>query len=376
MLAIVLALVMLVFATPALAQAPLPVPALTLGLGTSTATGQTVVMTWSPSPTAGVTGYGIDGGMNSGANNFTATSAASPYTRVMPWPATAGSMWACVWPIVGGVNTRQSQRCSSLAIATGPTVPTTPQVIHVTANEPTTNADGTPLTDLKTMRVLWSITPGGLSGQQDFPASKPTGGGILNGNFTVPTNVGSLTGTVVAINMAGALSVPSSAVTFTLGTVPPTTFTLTTTTSGAGVGSVSPGGTYPSGQLVVLTETPAAGSVFTGWTGACSGTTPSCTVAMTGNLSATATFGITPPTTTTAPTVEARCQRRVKAKAPDTTGGWTGQVMNGTTKLGTAGASPLQRDVTLELGTHSITVVWTKTGVPARTSAVSTVTCP
>jgi uncharacterized repeat protein (TIGR02543 family) len=41
-----------------------------------------------------------------------------------------------------------------------------------------------------------------------------------------------------------------------------------------------------------LTATPAFGSVFVGWGGACSGIlVRTCTVTMTGNTSVTATFG-------------------------------------------------------------------------------------
>jgi len=45
--------------------------------------------------------------------------------------------------------------------------------------------------------------------------------------------------------------------------------------------------------VVTLTATPAFGSVFVGWGGACSGIrVPSCTVTMTGDMSVTATFGL------------------------------------------------------------------------------------
>src|SRR5207302_211185 len=68
----------------------------------------------------------------------------------------------------------------------------------------------------------------------------------------------------------------------------------TVTSSPAGINC---GGTctasYNSGTVVTLTATPAAPlSVFVGWSGACSGIlVNTCTVTMTGNRSATATFG-------------------------------------------------------------------------------------
>ena len=47
---------------------------------------------------------------------------------------------------------------------------------------------------------------------------------------------------------------------------------------------------YATGTKVTLTATPNVGTRFTGWSGACSGTKPTCTVSMTASKSVTATF--------------------------------------------------------------------------------------
>ena len=83
-------------------------------------------------------------------------------------------------------------------------------------------------------------------------------------------------------------------------TVQAPTQTLTVATSGNGSGTVgsSPAGincgatcshTYATGTGVTLTATPESGSVFSGWSGACSGT-GACNVTMSQARSVTATF--------------------------------------------------------------------------------------
>jgi hypothetical protein len=77
-------------------------------------------------------------------------------------------------------------------------------------------------------------------------------------------------------------------------------YTLTVNKNGTGTGRVtsSPSGincgtdcseSYSEGTTVTLTASPDAGSTFTGWIGACSGT-GACQVSMTSNKTATATF--------------------------------------------------------------------------------------
>jgi hypothetical protein len=100
--------------------------------------------------------------------------------------------------------------------------------------------------------------------------------------------------------MSGARSVSA---TFTAATTT-TTYSLTLTKSGTGSGTVvsNPSGvscgtdcshTYTSGTAVTLTATPASGSAFAGWSGACSGT-GACTVTMSGARSVGAAFTANP----------------------------------------------------------------------------------
>ena len=102
---------------------------------------------------------------------------------------------------------------------------------------------------------------------------------------------------VIAAGFASAAATPRQD-----AAVPPTTYTLTITLVGTGSGTVTstPAGisckptcsaSFAAGTSVKLTTAPATGSYFSGWSGACKGTS-ACTVVMNSNLSATATFNI------------------------------------------------------------------------------------
>jgi uncharacterized repeat protein (TIGR02543 family) len=55
---------------------------------------------------------------------------------------------------------------------------------------------------------------------------------------------------------------------------------------------------HPQGTIVTLTAAPSTGYQFSAWSGACTGSTPTCTVTMGGARTVTATFAILPPTWT------------------------------------------------------------------------------
>jgi len=81
--------------------------------------------------------------------------------------------------------------------------------------------------------------------------------------------------------------------------------TLTVTTSGTGAGTITstPAGifcgtscshSYRYGTAVTLTATPAAGSSFAGWSGACTGT-GTCSITTDADETVTAAFNLVPP---------------------------------------------------------------------------------
>ena len=98
-----------------------------------------------------------------------------------------------------------------------------------------------------------------------------------------------------ACSGTGACSVTMDAAKSVTATFTLKQYALTVSTAGNGSGTVSPsGGTYNHGTVVALTATPASGSQFGGWSGACSGT-GACSVTMDAAKSVTATFAALPP---------------------------------------------------------------------------------
>jgi hypothetical protein len=112
---------------------------------------------------------------------------------------------------------------------------------------------------------------------------------------------------------------------------PDTTFTLSAQTLGAGSGTIGGAGLKcsssgisgctspePSGATLTLSETASPGSVFTGWGGACTGTS-TCHVTMTTDKSVTATFASTAPTSQTL-TIDVKGAGTVKTSVGPCTG--------------------------------------------------------
>ncbi|MGD0885998.1 MAG: fibronectin type III domain-containing protein, partial [Thermodesulfovibrionales bacterium] len=170
----------------------------------------------------------------------------------------------------------------------------------LTWTPPTTNANGTALTDLAGYIVYY---------------------GTASGNYSQNINVGDVTtytvsnltaGTtyyfaVTAYDTAGNQSAYSNQVSETT----PQQYTLTTSKLGSGSGTVtsSPSGincgtscaaAYTQSTIVTLTASPATGSTLTGWSGGGCAGTGTCSLTLNANTTVTATFAINTYTVTPA----------------------------------------------------------------------------
>ncbi len=145
----------------------------------------------------------------------------------------------------------------------------------------------------------------GISCGATCNASFPSGTTVTLGAFPA--------GDSVFAGWSGACTgnAPTCAVTTTTAQSVVATFSLpsralTVTRSGVGSGSVTsmpPGiscgaactGVFPLGSVVTLTAVPASGSAFGGWSGACTGSTPSCAITMADAQNVAAVFTLVPP---------------------------------------------------------------------------------
>jgi len=155
---------------------------------------------------------------------------------------------------------------------------------------PTTNEDGTPLTDLAGYKVYY---------------------GTSSGNYSQSIDVGNVT-TYVVNNLTEGLTYYFTATAYDIlaneskysnevsKTIPLSQYTLIVNKGGTGTGTVtsSPGGIscgsdcseiYNIGTSVTLMASPDTSSTFGGWSGACTGT-GTCAVTMDAEKTVTATF--------------------------------------------------------------------------------------
>ena len=251
--------------------------------------------------------------------------AATTDTGTVP-AAVTGLLSGATPAVSGNTGTLRATNYQFIGWSTSSSATTATYAVANPGNLPAVNAD-------VTLYGVWSAaTTYTLTYNANFPAATTDTGtvpaavtGLLSTNVvTVSTNSGSLAvtgytfgGWNTLANGTGTTFAASGAATYTIATANVNlyaiwtinTFPLTVTQVGSGRVTSSPTGisltapgttnaTYNYNVLVTLTEVPATGWTFTGWTGVCTGTTTTCAVTMTQAQSVTATFTINTYTVT------------------------------------------------------------------------------
>jgi M6 family metalloprotease-like protein len=206
----------------------------------SFASGQSVTLTASPSVGSAFTGW-------SGACSGTASTCTVSMTQARS---------------VGAAFSLNSYTVTPSAGANGSISPNTPQTVSHGST------------------ASFTVTPAA-----GYAASVTGCGGVLSGStYTTGPVTGSCSVTASFTQITYQLSVSKS------GTG---SGTVSSSPSGISCGSAC-SASFASGQSVTLTASPSAGSTFTGWSGACSGTAATCTVSMTQARSTDAAFNQQP----------------------------------------------------------------------------------
>ncbi len=173
----------------------------------------------------------------------------------------------------------------------GATVPGAPIIGVATPGDSQATIAFSPPTSDGGVSILWytvTCTPGPM--RSSASASPITLTGLANG--------ATYSCSVTATNMVG--TGPASGTVSVTPIIPQYALSITKSGSGTGVVASRPAGiscgtacmaSFGAGALIVLNATPDAGSIFAGWSGACSGTA-ACEVTMSGARSATATFTV------------------------------------------------------------------------------------
>ncbi|HNT77724.1 MAG TPA: PKD domain-containing protein, partial [Anaerolineae bacterium] len=172
------------------------------------------------------------------------------------------------------------------------------ETFSITVNEINTAPVLAPLAD-QTIMLGATVSFTATAADTDLPANPLTftlgpgsvGSITVSGDFTwTPTAAGVYT---AAIRVSDGELSDAAIITITVTEEP--VYTLRIATAGDGQGTVTPGlgvHEYLSGATALVTATAQADSDFAGWTGACSGAAPTCTVWMDSDKVVTATFAL------------------------------------------------------------------------------------
>jgi hypothetical protein len=243
----------------------------------SAAHGVQITLAWDPSSNSTVTGYKLYWGTQSGQYALLADVGNTTTETVADLQAGTTYYFAATAYNAKGTESTHSNE-AAYTVPTGCTYSISP------ASKTFAQPGGT--------GTIGVTTQSGCSWTASSGASwlKITSGSTGTGNGTVSYSVSSNTG---AASRTSASTIAGR--TFTATQAGTQGYTLSVTKSGAGSGTITnnpAGTTFAAGTTVTLTATPNSGSTFSGWSGACSGTSLTCAITMNSNMSVGASFAL------------------------------------------------------------------------------------
>lgn len=260
-------------------------------------------------------------------------------TSVSSTPARASSGWSpepssnpvgATSSYLSAVSCTSATACTAVGYQYDPTEQNLAESSNASLAPPSiTNV--TPSSGPATGGTVVTITGTGFTGATavDFGTTAATNVTVTSSTVITATSPTGTAGSTVDITVVGpgGTSATGSADRYSyLSAGPPPQEMLTVSTGGTGSGTVTgsgiscPGtctGTYSQGAVVTLTSAAASGSMFSGWSGTCSGT-GTCAVTMNAAESVRATF------TNTATAAKADLATTLTASGIATVGGYMG----------------------------------------------------
>jgi hypothetical protein len=234
-----------------------------------------VSLAWNPSASTNVAGYRVHYGTASGSYQFTNNAGNSTTTTISNLQDGIPYYFAVTaYDPMGS----ESSYSNEVAYNPGPicsyAITPSSQPANSSGGAGTVNVSSqSGCTWAAVSNVSWVVITSNGGG---------TGSGLVNYSVSANSSTSSRTGT---LTVAGK--------TFTVTQSGASQYTLSITNGGTGTGTVTTnptGTTFGAGTVVALTAAPNVSSTFSGWSGGCSGTSPTCSVTMNTNKAVTATF--------------------------------------------------------------------------------------
>jgi hypothetical protein len=244
-------------------------------LSTKSAFGAQVTLAWDPSSDANISGYKLYWGSQS--KQYTLLTDVGNNTSETISNLQAGTIYyfaATAYDVQGNE--------SSYSNEVSYTVPGSCTYSISPASKTFTQTGGKETVAITTQSTCSWTASSGASWMTLTSGSSGTGNGTVS--YTVSANAGTASRTSIS-TIAGQV--------FTVTQTGVQTYTLVTTKSGTGSGTItnSPSGlTFNPGTSVTLSAIADAKSSFAGWSGACSGTGSTCAIIMNSNVSVNASF--------------------------------------------------------------------------------------